>query len=272
MSKGMKIKYGTPESREKKKLAYLFNQNKSLEKELYEINKNLLDTTVNEYVALVKPYLTEDGLNKSKLIYDAEHNPNLIYKMRRLDERIEFLSNSLAEKLDKDLTDILIRDYIYIFEETRLNPILGSPNELLVKQAIQRPWADGINYSSRIWKNRDILTSTLKKEITESMITGRPLNKTVKRIQDRIGQSQYNCQRLIRTETMHCYAEAAKEAYRQEGVDKIQILTGGAPRTCPICEAIENMGTVSLDEAEANNWLPPIHPNCRCCMIPIRKE
>lgn len=273
MSKGMKIKYGTPESREKKKLAYIFRQNKELERELYNINKNILDTTVNEYMALVKPYLTDNELDKSRLIKDAQSNPNLIYKMRRLNDRIEFLSDALAKKLDKDLTKILINDYIYIFDETRLNPTLGTPNELLIRQALLRPWTeDNINYSTRIWRNRDTLVRTLKQEITTSMITGQSIDKTVKRVQSRIGQSQYNCQRLVRTETMHCYTEATKEVYRQEGVERIQILTGGAPRTCPICEAIENMGTVNLDQAELNGWLPPIHPNCRCCIIPIRKE
>ncbi len=71
-------------------------------------------------------------------------------------------------------------------------------------------------------------------------------------------------QLIARTETIRASAEGSKTAYRRAGIAQVALLP--AVTACPICMAIAAENPYSTDD---NTVYPPIHPNCRCTVIPV---
>jgi SPP1 gp7 family putative phage head morphogenesis protein len=76
---------------------------------------------------------------------------------------------------------------------------------------------------------------------------------------------------LARTEIIRAYHKAAMAEYKQWAVDGLQVVaefvTAGDEAVCPICAGLEGQ-IYTLEEAEN---LIPVHPQCRCIVIPIVK-
>jgi SPP1 gp7 family putative phage head morphogenesis protein len=73
-------------------------------------------------------------------------------------------------------------------------------------------------------------------------------------------------QRLARTEAAFAAERGTREQLRGFGVEKVEILTGAG--ACPICEEYD--GKVFAIDAEED--LPPYHPNCMCACSPVISE
>ena len=76
---------------------------------------------------------------------------------------------------------------------------------------------------------------------------------------------------IARTEIIRAYHKAAMREYiswRADGVYvKAEFITAGDDRVCSICESIEGGGKIyTLEEAEN---LIPVHPQCRCIVLPV---
>jgi SPP1 gp7 family putative phage head morphogenesis protein len=99
----------------------------------------------------------------------------------------------------------------------------------------------------------------------------------------------YRAERIARTETLKASNNASVEAYRQTGfvTSKVWVIN---PDACPECEEFDGK-TVGLDDAfvplggsytftdengdeqtQTNSYdtieEPPLHPNCRCTIVP----
>jgi len=89
---------------------------------------------------------------------------------------------------------------------------------------------------------------------------------------------------LARTEVINAHSEAMLNRYEQLGVDTVtieaELHTAGDDRVCQICKALEGE-VVSLDDARNKVFTvdgrdvtlkPPIHPQCRCTLLPVIKD
>ncbi len=72
-------------------------------------------------------------------------------------------------------------------------------------------------------------------------------------------------ERVTRTEVMRVSNETAIDAYKQSGVVASKQWLGYNP--CPECEAYDG-DIVELD-ADFPDGDPPLHPNCRCVVLPV---
>ena len=98
------------------------------------------------------------------------------------------------------------------------------------------------------------------------MILGESIPKITERIRKNIDTSQYNAERVARTETKRVTYVAHDDAYKDMGVNelKYQCANGVDDRTCPICKA--DHGKLF---ARGKEPTLPRHPNCRCVYIPV---
>lgn len=90
---------------------------------------------------------------------------------------------------------------------------------------------------------------------------------------------------LARTTSIWAYNSGAEESYHDAGVEQKEWLTGEDELTCPFCAAMNgtrvgvggayhNAGSVlRVDEYEMelpfDVQVPPLHPNCRCAIVPV---
>lgn len=128
----------------------------------------------------------------------------------------------------------------------------------------------------------------LNKTLAEGIQAGENLDKLRKRVDEVYGKAErYRTLRVARTETLNASNEATNEAYRQTGYVKGKEWYVN-PDACDLCTPFEGK-TIGLDdtyvkegesyedaagEVHENTYddidSPPLHPNCRCTILPVR--
>lgn len=131
-----------------------------------------------------------------------------------------------------------------------------------------------------IGTTEEIIRST----IASGLEAGESIDKLADRVQERLGNdsNRYRAERIARTETIYGSNAGAELGYYQsEVVEGKQWLTAIDERTCDFCEDMNNrielLGSsfdisdidLNFDYSDGQMPYPPLHPNCRCTIIPI---
>lgn len=137
------------------------------------------------------------------------------------------------------------------------------------KQMINSVWlADGKTFSQRVWGNIDKLTETLNEKLIECVVSGKKPTELKRMLMERFNVSYSQANTLVRTETANIQTEAAAQRYKDYGIEKYEFL--GRKEHDIGCKCKELNGKVFLlSEKKAGVNAPPMHPNCRCCIIPV---
>ena len=131
---------------------------------------------------------------------------------------------------------------------------------------------DGKNFSDRVWDNTAKLTETLNEQLVHCVITGKKTTELKKLLQERFNVSYNQANTLVRTEIAHIQTQAAAQRYKDYGLEYYEFL-GREGDSCghePDCHDL-NGKKFLLTEMKVGENAPPIHPNCRCCIIPVVK-
>lgn len=139
---------------------------------------------------------------------------------------------------------------------------------------LEQPWS-GANYSANIWNNRDKLAGIAQNEITKGIYQGKSAKKISKNISERLDASMKDIERVVRTESKHARNEASAQAYIDMGYEWYMFSSHtegkSSNRTCERCKKI-NEEKYRFDKRVVGENFPPLHPNCRCTIIPIVKD
>jgi len=116
----------------------------------------------------------------------------------------------------------------------------------------------------------NVMSTSISRTLAQGMIEGMNANELGSLLGEQIEKIGVTRGRLIaRTEMTAAYAEATLNSYEEmevEGVEvEAEVATAGDDVVCPECEALEGK-TFSIEEARG---LLPVHPNCRCALIPV---
>lgn len=129
---------------------------------------------------------------------------------------------------------------------------------------------EGRNFSSRIWRNSDILAKDLKEELAAAIANGQSVYKTASQFRHRFNVQQSYVERLIRTETNHFHNETELDAYKSMGFEYYQFLATLDHRTSEICQEMDNK-IFKVKDGIPGESIPPLHPNCRSTIVPYFK-
>lgn len=137
--------------------------------------------------------------------------------------------------------------------------------------------------------------SDVVKRLRKTLSMGMELNEAVPDLRKRVtgifeGLERYSAERIARTETIWAWNEGAIQGYIQSGVvEKKQWLSSGDSRSCDFCPTLDGkiisveayffekgskyeVGENSLSFVYEDVGHPPLHPNCRCTIVPIIEE
>lgn len=270
-------------------------------KEVYLLSMEELDKEVQK---LFKTFQTKHGLTEKEardllkkvrsdyelrtLIRELEKNPKnrdlvaeleaqaysyRIKHLEALERQISTITVAIATSEEARFTSVLtdIANEAYLRSIFNLQQRVGvawsyrALSEDKVKRILDQPWY-GSNYSERIWANREYLAKEVKNEVMTGILTGRPVHKTTRAIQDKMQSCYYNAWRLMRTETAHVANTLHKEAYEDTEVKKYIYVATLDNRTSKICRMLDGK-TFKVSEAKTGTNYPPMHPNCRSTTI-----
>lgn len=125
----------------------------------------------------------------------------------------------------------------------------------------------------------DAVSQQISRELATGLSEGVSPTEMARRLTDRVSKiGKTRATTLARTEIINSHTEAALQRYEQQGVDtvgiepEVEIETAGDNDVCAECQAAAAQGPWSIDEFRGSAYEPPLHPNCRCTVLPVVSE
>ena len=246
------------------------NQEKLSDKTIKSINIQLqkyygraMDRVIRDFESVYdKVYRAmEDG---------KEPTPADLYKLDKYWEAQATMRRELQKLGDKEihlLSKAFEANFFEVYYGLALpgEPIFNKVDTEVVNQLINGIWvADGKQWSQRVWDNTERLAQTLNEELIHIVSTGRKDSDLKKALQERFGVSYHRAETLVRTEVAHIQTEAAKQRYKDYGIEYVEVLVDEDDRTCELCKALQGKKFKTTETPPL-----PVHPNERCCLVPV---
>jgi SPP1 gp7 family putative phage head morphogenesis protein len=140
-------------------------------------------------------------------------------------------------------------------------------NENLIKEVIKTNWS-GLEFSERIWNNRDKLTIKLKETLNKGLIRGDSLQDMSRYLANELEKDYNRALTLVHTETCYVQNQATVNSYKDAEIEEYEFLAFLDDRTTEDCRKKDGI-KFKLSEAQAGVNLPPLHPRCRSAIIPV---
>lgn len=185
---------------------------------------------------------------------------------------IDLLSKTMENNLDKHLREVYKDSYYrsaYSIQKgldkfsniEKLNP------ELL-ESLVYKPWTkDNTNWSKRIWGNDGKLVNTLHTNLTQNIITGKPLKEVINTIAERFNVEKNIASRLIMTESAAYHSRAKERCMKDLGCEKYEVIATLDDRTSHICRSMDGK-IFDMKDYEVGVTASPFHSNCRSITAP----
>lgn len=113
----------------------------------------------------------------------------------------------------------------------------------------------------------DSTREMLRADVAQAMEEGMSNNKLADLIEANYGFSEARSMTIARTETAYADIEGNMQAYKHIGVDSKQWITGA--ECCDECKELDGKIVQLAEEFDGGVSAPPLHPNCRCDVLPI---
>jgi SPP1 gp7 family putative phage head morphogenesis protein len=236
-------------------------KDKLLEKDIKKIEKKLLKLFKDT---------RKEILNELKIIYaDIEATEYAKYRIDSLLSSINNILDSLYQQNENELTKAFIELYCKFSQEASidLDVSFNAINENLIKEVLKTNWS-GLSYSDRVWEHKRKLALTIKEELNKGFIRGDSLQDISKIISDKFNTSYSNAIRLVRTEACWVMNEATVNNYKENGIKEYEFMAFLDSKTSKVCRKLDGK-KFSIEEYQAGVNLPPLHCNCRRCVVPV---
>ena len=240
---------------------------KDITKQLKKYYKTAMKRTISDF---------EETYNKLlEAVADGrEPTPADLYKLDSYWQMQAQLKNELQKLGDKEVA-LLSKEFenewksIYNAISLPSDTAFSTISLDNAKTMINSSWlADGKTFSDRVWKNTEKLVDTLNEKLVECVVTGKKTTELKKELQERFNVSYNQANTLVRTEAAHIETQAAAQRYKDYGLTKYEFL--GRDEHDIGCDCKKLNGKVFYySEMKTGVNAPPLHPNCRCAIIPV---
>lgn len=139
-----------------------------------------------------------------------------------------------------------------------------------IDELIRYPF-NGADFSSRIWKQKDHMLQKLSESITTMLIQGRNPQTLSKEFAKTFNTKEYEAYRLLHTEGSFIMGQGTLAGYKEDEVEKYQILATLDIKTSDICRK-QDGEIYDVDKAVVgvNYW--PFHMLCRTTDVPYYED
>lgn len=162
--------------------------------------------------------------------------------------------------------DAYYRTWYSIDQYHGFHSAFAQVNPLTVNTILEYPF-NGANFSSRLWKQKDHLQTVLMESLTTMMVQGVPPQNLAADFAKKMQSKKFEAYRLLHTESSFLMSEATHAGYKEDGVEKYEILTTLDSRTCGVCGEMDGK-VYPVEEAVTGKNMPPFHCFCRCTDVP----
>ena len=240
---------------------------KDIEKQLKKYYSSAMKRTLADFEATYNKLLetVEEG---------REATPADLYKLDQYWQMQAQLKNEMQKLGDKEIALLSKQfedEWIDIYKGIHLpsDNAFSTVSVGNAKAMINASWlADGKSFSQRVWGNTEKLVETLNEQLVHCVITGKKPTELKKLLQERFNVSYNRADTLVRTEVAHIETAAAAQRYKDYGLEKYEFLGRDEHDIGCACKKL-NGKTFFYSEMQVGKNAPPLHPNCRCAIIPV---
>lgn len=252
------------------------------QKRVLNSQNNLSNKSVRETEKQLKKYysktmekvITDFEKTYDKLLNDVnkgrEPTPADLYKLDTYWQLQGQLKNELTRLGDKQaalLSKKFTEQYLTIYNNLAIpsQSAFSTLSTENARQMINQIWcADGKSWSSRIWKNTEMLMDELNNGLIDCVVAGRKTTELKNILQERFNVSYNRADSLVRTEISHIQNQAARQRYQDSGVKEMEVYADKDERRCHVC------GKLHGKRYPIGAAIPiPAHPRCRCSILPV---
>lgn len=221
---------------------------------------------LNDYIKKVYAHIGEFDLEVENMSIKAR-----ITRYQALEAQVNAILNKLYavdyEQLgSQTLKDIYeegyFREWFNIDQYKGFHSNFAGISPELVDSYVSYPF-NGANFSTRLWKQKDYLQAQLMESMTTMMVTGAHPRSLSRDFAKKFNAREFDAYRLLHTEASFMANRATHDMYKQDDVEKYQILATLDSKTCGICGGLDNK-VFDVDKAVAGVNMPPFH--CFCVM------
>ena len=239
---------------------------KDVEKQMVKYYERTMKSVITEFEATYLHILNAaaDG---------REPTPADLYKLDRYWEMQGRLRDELQVLGDKQihlLSNKFEKHFFSIYDSISIKSAkaFSTISTEAAKQLINTIWvADGKTWSQRVWDNIKLLTETLNEELVSCVVSGKPTRELKEKLMERFGVSYSQANAIARTEMAHIQTQAARQRYQDYGIKEVMVWADKDERRCKEC------GKLHTKKYPVGAVMPvPVHPNCRCCIVPVLEE
>lgn len=252
-------------------------QHKIGDKSIEETNKQIIKyykTTMRNCIESFEA--TYDKL-LSTLADGREPTPADLYNLDKFWQMQAQLREELNKLGEKEMV-LLSKNFESAWEDIYNSVALKSSGNFhridreQVNQMINSVWcADGKTWSQRVWDNTEKLAQTLNDELINCVVTGKSTRELKDKLQERFNVSYHQAETLVKTEIAHIQIQASSKRYEDFGLDEYEYFADEDEKTCPVCGKLDGK-KFKLSEMKIGVNAPPLHPKCRCDILPVVKD
>lgn len=237
--------------------------------------KKMIDTLDMERYEDLAEYYVKNRHDKSIAFTDEANKQMRIYNVTMQINREKLVLAQMSEHLKNMGAEVETEMKQYLDESVtrefeRQAGILGSINvsrtqfEAIINSTHLK---DGKLWSERLWKNISEVQKEIDKAITDSLIRGHHPDKSVKRLRELTGRSDFEARRLLITEVTRAQSEAELISLKDKNIAEFIFLAQIDERTTVKCRT-EHKSVHKLKDAKIGINVPPLHQFCRSSIAP----
>lgn len=278
--------------REAEALKHYVKQEKEYDREIKRIYRNMLDNCQKEIDSFYGRYASKEGITiteakkrvakadieayerkakryvKEKDFSDKANEEMRLYNLMMKVNRLEMLKANIGlelisghDEIQKFMAGILkgrTED-----ELKRQAGILGKTiqNNAKLAESIVNASFHNASFSERVWLYQDLLKADLDKLLQSGLIQGKNPRVLARELRKTFHTSEYNAERLMRTELARVQTDAQKKSFERNGFEKYMFHANHG--CCDICEDLDGKVFKVKDMMPGKN-ASPLHPMCRC--------
>lgn len=245
-----------------------------------EARKLLTADQLKEFKWTLEEYIKYGQKNaiEGKWINQLE-NASAKVHIRRLDalkiqmrQQVEMLfcqqKTSLTEAAKTIMKEGYYRSAYEIQKGLNVGWNFATLDEDRIEKLISKPWAaDGINFSDRIWNNKNKLINELNTRLSHVIIRGEAPDQIIKELAGRLDVSRFQAGRVVMTESAYFASESQKQCFGELDVERYEIIATLDLHTSEICQELDKH-VFKMSEYEVGTTAPPFHPWCRTTTAP----
>lgn len=233
-------------------------QYRRLMETLSDADRRLLMEQMDAFAEKYPQY--EDLMPIRESIYRLNRLEGLQYSIRMQQLEIGAVNN---EQIAAHLNRQALRGANAAAETLGFGKNFYTNNPDVTKLFVNAPWANGKDFSQRIWDNSDKLANYLSTDIAQGFARGDSYERLIRQIRQRfINVSRNDAYRLIYTEGTYVMAEATMQPFLED-FQQYRLSTVGDGKVCEICKQVAR-SVFNISDRKPGVNFPPLHPWCRC--------